>query len=125
MVSAWAVDNGVSLGQEKVGEKSNEIKAIPKLLKILDLEGCIVTIDAIGCQHKIVKEVIENKGDYLIAVKENQQKLHKSLSSWFSEVDIEGFKKEGHGHYPPTRYQYCTQENHGHGRTEKRICRVI
>ena len=125
MVSAWAVDNGVSLGQEKVGEKSNEIKAIPKLLKILDLEGCIVTIDAIGCQHKIVKEVIENKGDYLIAVKENQQKLHKSLSSWFSEVDIEGFKKRGHGHYPPTRYQYCTQENHGHGRTEKRICRVI
>lgn len=94
MVSAWAVDNGVSLGQEKVGEKSNEIKAIPKLLKILDLEGCIVTIDAIGCQHKIVKEVIENKGDYLIAVKENQQKLHKSLSSWFSEVDIEGFKKK-------------------------------
>ena len=79
MVSAWAVDNGVSLGQEKVGEKSNEIKAIPKLLKILDLEGCIVTIDAIGCQHEIVKEVIENKGDYLIAVKENQQKLHKSL----------------------------------------------
>ena len=74
MVSAWAVDNGVSLGQEKVGEKSNEIKAIPKLLKILDLEGCIVTIDASGCQHKIVKEVIENKGDYLIAVKENQQK---------------------------------------------------
>lgn len=125
MVSAWAVDNGVSLGQEKVGEKSNEIKAIPKLLKILDLEGCIVTIDAIGCQHKIVKEVIENKGDYLIAVKENQQKLHKSLSSWFSEVDIEGLKKRGHGHYPPTRYQYCTQENHGHGRTEKRICRVI
>ena len=125
MVSAWAVDNGVSLGQEKVGEKSNEIKAIPKLLKILDLEGCIVTIDAIGCQHEIVKEVIENKGDYLIAVKENQQKLHKSLSSWFSEVDIEGFKKGGHGHYPPTRYQYCTQENHGHGRTEKRICRVI
>ena len=125
MVSARAVDNGVSLGQEKVGEKSNEIKAIPKLLKILDLEGCIVTIDAIGCQHKIVKEVTENKGDYLIAVKENQQKLHKSLSSWFSEVDIEGFKKRGHGHYPPTRYQYCTQENHGHGRTEKRICRVI
>lgn len=118
MVSAWAVDNGVSLGQEKVGEKSNEIKAIPKLLKILDLEGCIVTIDAIGCQHKIVKEIIENKGDYLIAVKENQQKLHKSLSSWFSEVDIEGFKKGGHGHYPPTRYQYCTQENHGHGRTD-------
>ena len=74
MVSAWAVDNGVSLGQEKVGEKSNEIKAIPKLLKILDLEGCIVTIDAIGCQHKIVKEIIENKGDYLIAVKENQKK---------------------------------------------------
>ena len=61
----------------------------------MDLEGCIVTIDAIGCLHKIVKEVIENKGDYLIAVKENQQKLHKSLSSWFSEVDIEGVKKEG------------------------------
>ena len=69
MVSAWAVDNGVSLGQEKVGEKSNEIKAIPKLLKILDLEGCIVTIDAIGCQHKIVKEVIETRVTILLQLK--------------------------------------------------------
>ena len=125
MVSAWAVDNGVSLGQEKVGEKSNEIKAIPELLKILDLEDCIVTIDAIGCQHNIVKKIIENKGDYLIAVKENQHKLYEAIKSWFSDINIDGSKVNGRGHYPPTRYQYCTQENYGHGRTEKRTCRVI
>ena len=86
-----------------------------------------ITGEMIGSFHAIVVE----HTDFVTVVelrardKENQQKLHKSLSSWFSEVDIEGFKKGGHGHYPPTRYQYCTQENHGHGRTEKRICRVI
>ena len=78
-----------------------------------------------GCQHNIVKKIIENKGDYLIAVKENQHKLYESIKSWFSDINIDGSKVNGRGHYPPTRYQYCTQENYGHGRTEKRTCRVI
>ena len=72
-----------------------------------------------------VKKIIKNKGDYLIAVKENQHKLYESIKSWFSDINIDGSKVNGRGHYPPTRYQYCTQENYGHGRTEKRTCRVI
>lgn len=125
MVSAWAVGCGLVLGQEKVSEKTNEIKAIPELLKILDLKDCVVTIDAIGCQHKIVEQIISEGGDYLIAVKENQRKLHNKMESFFSGITLEGNKKEGRGHIPPTRYAYSIQENVGHGRLEKRICRVL
>lgn len=71
IVRARAAANGVTLGQEKVGKKSNEIKAIPKLVQTLDLEGCVVTIDAIGCQHKIVETIIKNKADFVICVKSN------------------------------------------------------
>ena len=125
MVSAWAVGCGLVLGQEKVSEKSNEIKAIPELLKILDLKDCVVTIDAIGCQHKIVEQITSEGGDYLISVKENQRKLHDKIESFFSGITLEGNKKEGRGHIPPTRYAYSIQENVGHGRSEKRICRVL
>lgn len=71
IVSAWASANGVSLGQEKVSDKSNEIKAIPLLIKALDLESCIITIDAIACQHEIASTIIDAKADYLISVKKN------------------------------------------------------
>lgn len=124
MVSAWAASNGVTLGQEKVGKKSNEIKAIPKLVKALDLEGCVVTIDAMGCQHKIVKTIIENKADFVICVKDNQKKLHNEIKSWFSGIDFEGNKVNGHGHIPPTRYQVSYTEECHHGRKEKRYCQV-
>lgn len=125
MVTAWATEAGISLAQERVGEKTNEIKAIPELLKILDLKDCVVTIDAIGCQHAIVESVIEHEGDYLIAVKENQKKLHDTVTDWFTGVSLDGIKKDGSGQLPPSRYQLAVQENTGHGRTEKRICRVI
>ena len=72
MVSAWATTNGLVLGQKKVEDKSNEITAIPELLKVLSLKGCIVTIDAIGCQKKIIKQIIDQDADYVIALKKNQ-----------------------------------------------------
>ena len=72
MVNVWASSNGLALGQTKVDEKSNEITAIPKLLQLLELSGCIVTIDAMGCQKEIAREIIEAQADYLLAVKENQ-----------------------------------------------------
>lgn len=125
MVSAWSSENGVSLGQERVDKKSNEIKAIPKLIESLDLQGCIVTIDAIGCQHEIVKEVAKAHADYLICVKSNQKTLYKTITSWFNEIDMEGNKVEGHGHIPSTRYQMAyKEEKRAHGREEKRFCQV-
>ena len=73
MVSAWVASNGVCIGPEHVGKYSNEIKTIPKLIQSLDLEECIVTIDAIACQHDIVKAVIKNKADYVICVKRKEK----------------------------------------------------
>lgn len=124
MVSAWASANGVCLGQEKVDDKSNEIKAIPLLIKALDLEGCIITIDAIACQHDIVHEIIEAKADYLISVKKNQKKLYNTLEEWFADIDIYGNQIDGKGHIPETRYRYTITEENAHGRLEKRICQV-
>ncbi|WP_298550555.1 ISAs1 family transposase [uncultured Parabacteroides sp.] len=124
MVSAWAAGNGVCLGQEKVSAKSNEIKAIPALVKALDLEGCTVTIDAIACQHDIIRSILQSKADYLICVKENQKGLYKTIKSWFDGIDAQGNKPDGHGHIPPTRYQSSYTEECSHGRKEKRLCQV-
>ena len=124
IVSAWAADNGVVLGQEKVGKKSNEIKAIPKLIQALDLEGCVVTIDAMGCQHKIVETIVKNKADFVICVKKNQKKLYNEIKSWFDAVDFDGYCIKGRGHIPPIRYQVSYTEECGHGRKEKRYCQV-
>jgi len=71
MVSAWAHQNNLVLGQVKVNEKSNEITAIPKLLEVLSLKNSIVTIDAMGCQTAIVEKIIEKEADYVLAVKNN------------------------------------------------------
>ena len=122
IVSAWASSNGVSLGQEKVSDKSNEIKAIPLLIKALDLEGCIITIDAIACQHEIVSTVIDAKADYLISVKKNQKKLYETIEGWFSDIDIYGNNIDGRGHIPQTRYRYSITEESSHGRFERRVC---
>lgn len=124
MVSAWAAANGVCIGQEKVSKKSNEIKAIPKLLQALDLEECTVTIDAIACQHDIVQTILLRKAEYVICVKENQRKLHNQIKSWFDEIDAQGNKLNGHGHIPPTRYQSSYTEECSHGRKERRLCQV-
>ncbi len=124
IVSAWASSNGVSLGQKKVSDKSNEIKAIPLLIKALDLEGCIITIDAIACQHEIVSTVIDAKADYLISVKKNQKKLYETIEGWFSDIDIYGNNIGGRGHIPQTRYRYSITEESSHGRFERRVCQV-
>lgn len=86
MVSAWATEQRLVLGQVKVDEKSNEITAIPELLKVLSLRGCIVTIDAMGCQKEIVKLIAGQEADYVITLKKNQGSLYKRVEALFSEA---------------------------------------
>ena len=83
LVSAYASDNRICLGQEAVHEKSNEITAIPKQLKTLALKGCIVTIDAMGCQKKIAQEIIDAEADYILMVKDNQKNLRIQIEDSF------------------------------------------
>ena len=85
MVSAWASANRIILGQVKVDEKSNEITAIPALLRAIEIAGCIVTIDAMGCQKDIAATIIDADADYVLAVKENQPKLHTAIKTFFTE----------------------------------------
>lgn len=86
VVSAWASASGLTLAQVKVDEKSNEITAIPKLLRILDLAGCIVTIDAMGCQKKIAREIIESDADYVLSLKGNQTLAHQEIMAYFDDL---------------------------------------
>jgi predicted transposase YbfD/YdcC len=114
MVSAWATQNQLVLGQTKVADKSNEIKAIPQLLQLLEIAGCIVTMDAIGTQTEIAETIVDGGGDYLLAVKENQGHLFEDVQYLF-EVDVaQGFKYAQHG--------YAKTVNKGHGRIETREC---
>ena len=87
MVSAWSVANRMVLGQRSVDTKSNEITAIPKLLQVLELTGCIVTIDAMGCQKDIAKAIVARKADYVLAVKANQEGLHQAMQALFARLD--------------------------------------
>lgn len=112
MVSAWAVSNGLCLGQHKVDGKSNEITAIPELIKALDLEQCIVTIDAMGCQKDITKTIIDAGADYILCVKNNQKNLKEMILTLLSDENRL---------YLPFKQSYV-QENEGHGRKEYREC---
>ncbi len=85
LVSVWATQQGVTLGQVAADDKSNEITAIPQLLDQLDLEGAVVTIDAAGCQKTIAQKIIDGGGDYVLALKGNQQTLHRGVCDWFQE----------------------------------------
>lgn len=85
MVSAWATANHVTLGQVVTDAKSNEITAIPKLLEILEIKGCLVTIDAMGCQREIARQIVASGADYVLAVKDNQPKLHETIRDFFAE----------------------------------------
>ena len=111
MVSAWASENRLVLGQVKVAEKSNEITAIPELLALLDVSGCIVTIDAMGCQKGIARLIIEESGDYVLALKENQGQLYREVKELFEDEDL--VAKLGDFH---------ETVNQGHGRLEHRRC---
>jgi predicted transposase YbfD/YdcC len=93
MVSAWATRNSLVLGQVKTAEKSNEITAIPRLLNLLEIEGCTVTIDAMGCQKEITAQIIEQKGDYCISLKGNQGILHEEVREYFAWARGRDFKE--------------------------------
>ncbi len=110
MVSAWACENNLVLGQVKVDDKSNEITAIPELLKVLSLEDCIITIDAMGCQTKIAEQIVDQGADYILAVKGNQADLLEQIQDEFR------FSKE---------IQTSVNVNLDHGRIETRKCSVI
>lgn len=110
MVSAWASANHIMLGQLKVNEKSNEITAIPKLLDLLVVKGCIVTIDAMGCQKDIVSAIVEKEANYLIAVKGNQGSLQEQVKDSFRFLPAVSVSED---------------TDCGHGRVETRRCSVI
>ena len=86
VVSAWACSNGLVIGQKATEEKSNEITAIPKLLEMIKVKGCIVTMDAMGCQKEIAKKIIEDESDYVLSLKGNQGSLHQDIKLNFDEV---------------------------------------
>lgn len=92
MVNAWCAENGISLGQIKTSEKSNEITAIPELIKSLELKGCIVTIDAMGCQTKISENIIDKGADYVLALKGNQSNLKEQVELFFEDARTNNFK---------------------------------
>lgn len=118
MVSAWATENQLALGQIKVDDKSNEITAIPALLSVLELKGCIVTVDAIGCQTEIVKQiVIEKEADYAIALKKNQGQLYEDVELLFADLEKSNYTAYYCG--------YAMTVSEGHGRSEKRECWTI
>lgn len=117
MVSAWSTCNGVVLGQVATSEHSNEIPAIPKLLRLLQMKNCLVTIDAMGCQTDIVDEIVQAGGDYLISVKENQPKLSAAVVKAF-EQQLESRRKW-------SKADHVIREETSHGRVESRRCRVI
>ena len=110
LVSAYASENRICLGQEAVHEKSNEITAIPKLLEVLTIKGCIVTIDAMGCQKKIAEDIIGKGADYILMVKDNQKNL---------KIQIEDSFKTKESHVSNTTTDF------GHGRIETRTCDVL
>lgn len=117
MVSAWASANHLVLGQVKVDEKSNEITAIPQLLAVLEVAGCIVTIDAIGCQTEIAEQIIEREAEYVLALKENQGNLYEDVERLFADL--------ADSQYKAYAFDYEKTVNKGHGRIEIRECWTI
>ena len=117
LVSAWASANTLTLGQVKTEEKSNEITAIPQLLELLELKGCIVTIDAMGCQKEIAQGILDREADYVLAVKENQGRLYADVRDLFEGAEAFGFQGVPYG--------YAATLGKDHGRIEQRECWVI
>jgi predicted transposase YbfD/YdcC len=117
LVSAWASQNGIALGQRKVDDRSNEITAIPELLRLLDVSGCIVTIDAMGCQKEMAQAIRDAKADYILRVKDNQANLRQDLEDWFAYGDQQAFRD--------LVYDYHETINKSNGRIEIRRCWAI
>lgn len=112
LVSAWASEARLTLGQVAVDSKSNEITAIPLLLELLNLKGAAVTIDAMGCQKEIAAQIVEGKGDYLLALKENHPKLHEAVAQEFTAA----FEAQR----PPAEMRQHTTVEKSRGRKERR-----
>jgi len=117
MVSAWASTNRLVLGQVKVNEKSNEITAIPQLLGALEVSGCIVTIDAMGCQTEIAEQIIDREAEYVLALKENQGNLYADVELLFADLEA--------SQYQAYAFDHEKTVNKGHGRIEIRECWTI
>lgn len=117
LVSAWASDFNMLLGQVKTDNYSNEITAIPKLLKMIDLRGTTVTLDAMGCQKEIATEILNGGGDYVISLKDNQPKLHEIVKAIFHVGETRQYKKILH--------RRKVEKLHGHGRFERRRYTLI
>jgi predicted transposase YbfD/YdcC len=117
LVSAWATQQSLSLGQVAVDDKSNEITAIPKLLELLQLKGALVTIDAMGCQKEIAHDIVEKGGDYVLTVKGNQEHLREDIEAAVLKAINEGVEGKDY-------LTYETEED-GHGRHEKRHYTVL
>jgi predicted transposase YbfD/YdcC len=111
LVSAFATANGVALGQVATDQKSNEITAIPELLKLLDISGCLITTDAMGCQSDIAADIIDRGGNYLLAVKGNQGLLYRDIKTLFDDQAVER--------------ETNISVTKGHGRIDKRTCEVM
>lgn len=114
MVNAWEEANHLALGQRKVDEKSNQITAIPELLKLLEIRGWIVTIDALGRQKKIARTILSRRADYVLAVKDHQGKLHQDFHYLFEHDQRNDFQE--------APYEYAKTVNKGHGRIDVRQC---
>jgi predicted transposase YbfD/YdcC len=117
MVSAWASENRLLLGQRACDGKSNEITAIPELIKSLEISGAIVTIDAMGCQKEIAAAIRDADADYVLAVKDNQPSLHADIRDVFTAGLDNGFVGLEH-------HSFCTEEQ-GHGRSETRVYHIV
>jgi len=117
MVSAWATANHLVLGQVKVDDKSNEITAVPELLRALDISGCVITTDAMGCQKEIASLIVEGKGDYVLALKDNHPLLSEDVQLLFDDLEESQFRA----------YDYDVEQTveKGHGRLETRQCWTI
>jgi predicted transposase YbfD/YdcC len=115
-VSAWVCESGLTLAQAFVTEKSNEITAIPELLKMLNLKGAVVTLDAMGTQREIAEQIVEGQGDYLLFVKDNQKNLHREISDHFEfasrQLGVDKLSSESWSH--------SLSEGKSHGRKERR-----
>ena len=118
IVSAWASQNGLTLGQVKVEGKGNEITAIPELLRALDLAGCIVTIDAMGCQKRIANEIVDQKADYVLSLKGNQGVMHTEIKELFDSMPLENIADGKTG--PEVKCDFHQTVDGGHGRIETR-----
>lgn len=116
-VSSWSCQHQLVLGQTAVDRKTNKITAIPELLAMLDIENSIITLDAIGCQKAIAKQIIKQKADYILALKGNHSGMQSELEAWWHKCVREGLTQINHAKHKETTT--------GYGRIETRSCEQL